>query len=448
MSGALLLPSGEAVARPKGGGWRLWILAIVAGALVAAAVILLRNLIVLGEFMAFGAARGRLASHLTEIPWYRALLVPILGGVIVAVLLRIGVSLGWGPSPRTFGLGDVITNRRLRGPVSRTTLSLRDAFHSALITVVSLGYGASAGRECAAIHLGAALAILPGRLFGLDAAHRRMLLGMGVAAAVGAVLHAPLAGIFLARELVLQRQRLTTMGPVALAAVTAWALASAAYEGRPVIDVPETGMIPASFHLVLVVLAPLFAAIAWSTAWLWRESPAAIGAFAKRLHVPLWTLPVIGGVLLGLFALAFPPVMGVGYDPLAAGLGGYYNALLMLALALAKTAATAVTLGCRFGGGPIGPAIWVGAMTGSAFGVIAGLALGDASSAQVYFGVIGIAVGVAVLLEAPLAAGLLALELSGSPAIGAAAIAASFLAVELVRRLAPRLKDKQPIVAE
>ena len=44
---------------------------------------------------------------------------------------------------------------------------------------------------------------------------------------------------------------------VALAAVTAWALATTAYEGRPVIDVPETGAIPAAFHLVLIGLVPL-----------------------------------------------------------------------------------------------------------------------------------------------------------------------------------------------
>lgn len=449
MFGALLPLSGEVIARPKGGGWRLWALAVVAGVLVAMAVILLRNLIVLGEFMAFGAARGRLASHLAEIEWWEAMRGPIIGGALVALLLRLGISFGWGPAPRAYGLGDVVANRRLRGPIVRTTLSLRDAFHSALIAIVSLGWGASSGRENAAIHLGAALAILPGRLLGLDAASRRILLGMGAAAAVAAVLHAPIAGLFLARELILPRQRLAALGPVALASVIGWALASAAFDGRPVIAIPEAGVPPLAFHLALIALVPVFCAIAWGADWVWREAPAAAASVAKRVRVPLWIMPAIGGVVLGLFALAFPPVIGIGFEPLAAGLGGYYNAALMLALAVAKVAAAAVTFAFRFGGGSIGPVMWVGAMAGSALGVLVGLPLGDASGAQVYFGMTSLAVGVAVVLNAPLAAAALAFELSGSPAIGAASLAAAYGATALVRKFAPTKREGgQTIVAE
>ena len=56
---------------------------------------------------------------------------------------------------------------------------------------------------------------------------------------------------------------------------------------------------------------------------------------------------------------------------------------------------------------------------------------------QVYFGVLGMAIALAVLLDAPFTAGILALELSGSPEIGAASLMCCFIACMSVRRLAP-----------
>ena len=42
---------------------------------------------------------------------------------------------------------------------------------------------------------------------------------------------------------------------------------------------------------------------------------------------------------------------------------------MLLALIVAKTAATAISLGCGFGGGIFSPSLFIGAMVGGAFGV-------------------------------------------------------------------------------
>jgi CIC family chloride channel protein len=377
-------------------------------------------------------------------PWYGRLMGPIIGGAVVAVMLRFGVGQGWGPSPRAFGLWDVVASRRLRGTIRATTLSLRDGFLSALIAVVSLGSGASSGRESPAMHLGASIAMLPGRLFGLDLPERRLLVAMGVAAGFGAVLHAPLAGVFIARELIVPRLRFHALGPVALASVTAWLMASWAFNGAPVLAIPVLGKIPTSFYITALIVTPLLAMFAWSAAFLWTRAPRMVEQGARRIHVPVWTLPAIGGVLLGVFAMGFPQAIGVGYEPLVAGLAGQYSALLMPILALAKIAASTVTFAFRFGGGPIAPSLYVGAMIGATLGAAAGLALGDPSSAQVFFGLIGMAVAMAVLLEAPFTAAILVFELSGAPAIGAAALVAALSACFLVRRFAPSSQVDEP----
>jgi CIC family chloride channel protein len=360
----------------------------------------------------------------------------VVGGAVIALLLRLGISMGWGPAPRAFSLSDVIQHRRLRGTVRSTTLSLRDAFVSALVSIVSLGWGGSAGREEPAAHLGGALGMLPGRLLGLDAAARRLLVGMGVAAAISAALHAPIAGVLLARELVLRRFRLSALGPVIVASFASWLVARSHFDGRPVIDIPAVVVAP-DFHLAAILTLPVFAFIAWIAASTWNRAPVVVAAAAGHVRVPLWLLPFIGGVLLGVLSLAFPQVMGIGYEPLAAGLAANYSAALMPILVLAKIGATAITLGFRWGGGAIAPALFVGGLAGSTIGFAAGTFLGDAASGQVYFGMLGMAAVVAVLLDAPLAAGVLVLELSGSPEIGVAGLVSAYVAAMAVRRLSP-----------
>ena len=436
MSRAIYRPSGEVIGRPKRGGLYMWALAVLVGVLAAMAVVLIQTLVMYAQFLAFGSASGRLSSRLVELPWWSRIIGPIVGGAVICLLLRLGMSWGWGPAPRAFGLQDIVQNRRLRGTIRSTTLSLRDAFLSALVSIVSLGWGGSAGREEPAAHLGASLAMLPGRLMGLNLAARRMLLGMGLAAAISAALHAPIAGVFLARELVLRRMRLSQMGPVVVASVSAWLFARWVMEGRSVIDIPDVGAILPQVHLAALVALPILAMFAYAATLLWARAPVMVASFAARVRVPLWLLPIIGGAILGIIALAFPQVLGIGYEPLAAGLSGNYTAELMPVLALAKIAAAAITFGFRWGGGPIAPSLYVGAMIGASLGVVAGLVMGIPAP-QVYFGVLGMAIAFAVLLDAPFTAGILALELSGSPEIGAASLMCCFIACMSVRRLAP-----------
>lgn len=436
MSRAIYRPSGEVLGRPKPGGLYMWALAVVVGVLAAMVFLLIQQMVDYAQFLAFGAPRGRLSSKLVEMPWWGRLIGPIVGGAVICLLLRLGISMGWGPAPRPFGLQDIVQHRRLRGAIRSTTLSLRDAFLSAVIAIVSLGWGGSAGREEPAGHFGASLALLSGRVLGLNLAARRMLLGMGLAAAISAALHAPIAGVFLARELVLKPLRLTQLGPVAVASVTAWGFVNWQMGAKPIIDIPEIGVILPTTHLAALVALPLFIMFAYTATVIWARFPVITASAAARIGMPLWLLPIVGGVFLGVIALAFPQALGIGYEPLAAGLGGNYGAELMPVLAVAKIAAAAVTFSFRWGGGPIAPSLYVGAMVGSSLAVVAGIALGMPAP-QAYFGMLGMAVGLAVLLDAPFTAALLAFELSGSTEVGGASLLAAFVASMAVRRFAP-----------
>lgn len=436
MSREIVVPAGEVISRPKRRGLYMWGLAILVGVIVASAAVIVQTLVSYGQFLAFGTASGRLSSRLVELPWWSRLIGPVVGGAIIAILLRIGVSLGWGRQPRTFGLLDVIQHRRLRGTIRSTTMTLRDGFLSAITSVVSLAWGGSAGREDPVAHLGATLAVLHGRLLGLDVASRRLLVGMGVAAAIAAALHAPIAGVFIARELILRRQRLTSLGPVAVASTVAWLMASWLMEGRPIIAVPSPGEVPIQAHLALLAALPVMVGGAWLCGIAWTRMPAMAASTAVRMRIPVWLMPLPGGVMLGVIALTFPQVMGIGYEPLASGLNGNYGAELLPVLALAKIAATAVTFAFRWGGGAIAPALYVGAMLGASLGALAGVLLGIPAP-QAFMGLVGMAVCVAVLFDAPIAATVLVVELSGSVAVGGASLFCCYVACMVAQRLTP-----------
>mgnify|MGYP003422137295 FL=1 len=80
-------------------------------------------------------------------------------------------------------------------------------------------------------------------------------------------------------------------------------------------------------------------------------------------------------------------------------------------------------------------------MIGASLGVVAGLVMGIPAP-QVYFGVPGMAIALAVLLDAPFTAAILAVELSGSPEVGAASLLCCFVACMAVRRLAPPMGEE------
>lgn len=444
MPNELLPLSGEVLSRTRRTGFQLWILAAVVGLGVGFLVVSFRIAIIYLEVVFYQATGDQLVRKLTELPALHRLIAPIVGGSLVALLLRAGVSFGWGPSPKPFGLKDVVAARRLRTSINASTLALRDGFLSLLASVISIGSGASAGREEPAAHAGASIGMLPGRLLGLDMPTRRFLVTISVAAALSAALHAPIAATILTRELMMPRQRLALMGPLALAAAAAWLTSRALLGDNPVIDIPDAGTILPEFHAIAFAITPVFAVAAWASIRFWRWLEQTVFEAADNYGAPVWMLPFAGGMLLGLICLVFPQVMGIGYAHVTAGLGGAYSIVLMAILVLAKIAASGVTFAFRFGGGQIAPLFFIGAMLGSAIGIPVGLPLGDASGGQVYFGLVGACVLVAIYLRSPLFAGILALELTGDVAAAAGVLASAYLGLTLVTRFTPKLHEEKP----
>ncbi|MEJ8474710.1 chloride channel protein [Roseibium algae] len=378
----------------------VWLLALAIGALVATAAIGFRSAIGLLQWPWLGDTSERIITAAANQPWWVIVLAPAFGGLIVGWLLQT-----YQPKQRAGGVADVIEARALGG----RGLPLRAGLRSALITIISLGFGASAGREGPVVHLGATLGTAICQAFSLPDSARRMLLACGVASAVSASFNAPIAGVLFAHEVILGHYAMSAFVPIVLASAVGaiisrlWFGESAAFI-IPQYDISSYWELPAFalLGLTCAAVAILFQFALIGTDWA-----------ARNITMPLWLRPVIGGLGVGAIAIFFPQVLGVGYEATDMALKHQLPIMTLLALLVAKTAATAITLASRFGGGIFSPSLYLGAMAGGAFGLIAASAFPQMASSHGLYAILGMGGVAAAVLGAPVSTTMIVFELTG-----------------------------------
>ena len=317
---------------------------------------------------------------------------------------------------RTGAVPDVMEARLQSG----RGLGLRQGLASAATSALSLGSGASAGREGPVVHLGATLAAIACINLRLPNAARRTLLACGVAGAVSASFNSPIAGVLFAQEVILGHFAIQSFAPLVLASVSATLVSRAWFGDAAAFTVPDYQIssfmeVPA-FALLGVVAA--LVAIIFQVSLIWTDW------VARNVKMPLVFRPVVGGLMLGAIAVWFPQVLGVGYDTTDAALNDDLPLLLLLTLIIAKTAATAITLASRFGGGVFSPALYLGTVTGGAFGLIAAQVFPEAASSGGLYAILGMGAVAAAVLGAPISTTVMVFELTGGWALSAALLLA------------------------
>ncbi len=375
-------------------------LALGVGAIASMGAVAFREGIDLVQWVMLGFRSELVASLAAEQPAWRILLMPALGGLIVGLLVRYIV-----PGRRPQGVADVIEASALRGG----RVSARAGLTAAIVTITSIGSGASVGREGPAVHLGAALASFIGRPFHLSRAQARTLLGCGVASAVAASFNAPIAGAFFALEVVVGHYALPAFAPIVIASVTGTVISRIWFGSFPAFVIPPNEI---QSFLEFPAFAILGVASAVVAIVFMRAIPMANQAF-MALPLPRWSHPALAGLMIGAVALQMPEILGVGYEATDGALKEQYTAAMMLGLLVAKVAATAICLGAGFGGGVFSPSLFIGAMLGGTFGVLATLPFPELSSGHGAYTLIGMGAVSGAVLGAPISTILIIFELTG-----------------------------------
>lgn len=375
----------------------LFVVAIATGFLAGLAATLFRGLEFFVQGLFFGDGGDRLATQLTSLHWSRVLFAPALGGLVIACATWFFL-----PERRPQGVAQVIV-AATGGRMMPWWVGVRVAVVSAL----SLGVGASVGREGPVVHLGASLSSWFASW--LTVANRRILLGCGVAAAVSASFNAPIAGVLFALEIVIGTYTLAVFAPVVVASVAGMLVTRLTIGETPAFVLPEAAHIVSfwefpAFALLGVVSA--CAAVAFMSTIMKAEDLFKV--------VPFWFKLPLAGFAVGGVALVFPQVLGVGYEATDLALNGSYSLAMMLALIAVKTLATALCLGAGFSGGVFSPALFVGAMVGGSFGVIATWALPWLSSGTGAYAIVGMGAVAGAVLGAPISTVLMVFELTSN----------------------------------
>ena len=378
----------------------VWFLALLIGAAVGGSAILFRIGIGMVQWVWLGTASERMISAAAAQPWYVVVMAPVIGGAIVGFLLQTVQK-----KQRAGGVADVIEARAHGG----RGLPFWSGITSAFITIISLGSGASAGREGPMVHLGATLGTSVVSRLKLPDSSMRILLAAGVASAVSASFNAPIAGVLFAHEVILGHYALSAFVPIVLSSAMG-TLVARLYFGEAVAFILPHYQISTYWEFPAFVLLGIICAV---VAIMFQFALIGSDWIARNVKMPIWVRPIVGGALVGSIAVFYPQVLGVGYEATDGALNSQLPLTLMLSLLVAKTIATAITLASRFGGGIFSPSLYLGAMTGGAFGLIAANILPEMASSHGLYAILGMGAVASAVLGAPISTTMIVFELTG-----------------------------------
>jgi CIC family chloride channel protein len=375
------------------------ILAVVVGVAGGFGAVGFRHLINFIQSVAYGSP-AELLSIVYIIPWKIRIWIPAIGGLIVGPLVYF-----WAREAKGHGVPEVMEAVALRSGLIRKRLVVIKALASA----ICIGTGGSVGREGPIVQIGSAIGSTLGQLFKVSASRMRTLVGCGAAAGIAATFNAPIAGSMFALEIILGDFGLATFSPIVISSVVATAISRHFLGDTPAFLVPAYELVSA-WEFPLYVTLGFFCALVGVgfTLVLYRTED-----LFDRIKFPEYLKAVLGGVVLGLFGLMFPQILGVGYGAIDNTLAQNYVWWFLLLLVGAKILATSITIGSGGSGGVFAPSLFLGAMAGGFFGSIVHQVFPSVTASPGAYAIVGMGAVVSATTHGPLSAILILFEMTG-----------------------------------
>jgi chloride channel protein, CIC family len=374
------------------------IIAMLLGLLGAYGAIGFRLLIQLAHRVSYGTGQYTL-DMLRELPWWHCLLMPTAGGLLVGLIVT-----RLSPEVRGSGVPEVMEAVAKKGGAIHPRVVLTKAVAASL----TIGSGGSAGREGPIVHIGSALGSQVGRLFKVPPRQLRTFVACGTAAAVAATFNAPIAGALFAIEVVLQDMRVASMSPIVIASVVATVISRHHLGDFPAFRVPPYQLVGASELLFYAVLGVAAAVVSW----VFIKVLYGTNDLFEKVPAPPWIRPALGGLFVGVIALLWPHVFGVGYETINGALWGRVTPAVLGMVLAAKMVATSLTLGSGGSGGIFAPSLFMGACLGNLLGHGVNHLFPDGTADPGAYALVGMGALVSGVTHAPITASLIIFELT------------------------------------
>lgn len=364
-------------------------------------------------------------------------LIPMFGGVLVGPIVYF-----YAREAKGHGVPEVMAAVALKSGLIRPRVAAAKAVASA----ICIGSGGSAGREGPIIQIGAAIGSIIAQVFKLSGERMKVLVGCGAAAGISAVFNAPIAGMIFALEIILGDFTISTFSPVILSSVLSSVVSRTLLRDHPVLDAHPYTIVTAweiGFYIVLGILAGLIAVLFTKSLYLSED------IFDKKIKLPVYLKPALGGLLLGLigllaarlnyegFVLTAPAVFSDGYESISAVLENRGVLPTITILIFLKILATDLTLGSGNSGGIFAPSLFMGAMTGGAFGMFVHQLFPTITANPGAYALVGMAAVVAGTTHATLTSIIIVFEMTNDYRIMLALMVACVFATLVSRRIMP-----------
>jgi len=331
-------------------------LAILIGVLAGYGAVLFKYILKFMQWV-FYQNTGDILFFSESIPLWMKIVMPAIGGLVVGLVVS-----NFASEAKGHGVPEVIQAIALRGGRIRKRVAAAKIFASA----VTIGSGGSVGREGPMVQIGSSIGSSVGQLFKIPGVHMKTMVGCGAAAGIAATFNAPIAGVLFALEIIIGDFGVMQFSPVVLSSVTATAISRYYFGDFPHFSIPEYSIVSHweyLFYPILGVVTGFVALTFTKVLYMFEDGFDAI-------PIPEWIKPAIGGALLGCVFAIFPEVFGVGYGAMNLSLTNNMELWALFILIWVKILASSITLGSGGSGGIFAPSLFMGCMTGGAFGFV------------------------------------------------------------------------------
>src|SRR5271155_2710956 len=372
----------------------LCLLALGVGIFTGIGAVALRSLIGLIHNLMFnGVFQIAYDANILEGPsrWGNwVILSPILGGLLVVYMVE-----RFAPEAKGHGVPEVMDSVFYKRGDIRGVVALIKSLASAL----SIGSGASVGREGPIIQIGSALGSAFSQAIGLSTGQKITLLSAGAGAGIAATFNTPLGGVLFATEILLPEVSNRTFLPVVVATGAATLLGRILIGPNPAFTVPEVFFPSASsFGVEEAIAFVCIGALCGVASWAFIRLLVFMEDGFPKLPGGIYAQNIIGMTLVGLMmvglthAFGHSYVDGVGYGVIQSILDKDMTATnLLVLLFVLKLLATTISLGCGASGGIFSPSLYLGATLGAAFASLAALVLPNAGLTLPSAAIVGMA---------------------------------------------------------
>jgi CIC family chloride channel protein len=306
------------------------------------------------------------------------------------------------PRLRGSGGGEISEALWLRGG----QLELLPSLVRGTLSIITVGMGASLGREGAPQLAGAAFASeLCERSKTISHSQRRLLVAAAAGAGMAAVYNVPLGGALFALEVLLGSLALPLVLPALLTSLIATAVAWIVIPTRATYLIPSYSVAGRE-----IVWAALIGPLAGLTAVLWVRLVARANRSRPARQTARVLAPIVIFTALGALAIQYPQLLGNGKELAQLAFVGKLSVGLLAVLFILKPLVTAACLGSGAPGGLFTPTLVLGVL----FGALLGHAWSDIwpGSPIGSYALIGAGGVLAAAMQGPLAATVLMLELT------------------------------------